>query len=71
LYNVRCEARRHYRKKKAGRLKHKINELAKNSESKNKGELYKGINELKTGYQQMTNLVKDENGDLLVPLHFK
>jgi hypothetical protein len=36
----------------------------KNS-NKNIKDLYKGINELKSGYQPRSNLVKDENGDLL------
>jgi hypothetical protein len=27
--------------------------------------LYRGINEFKRGYQPRSNLVKDENGDLL------
>jgi hypothetical protein len=46
-------------------LNDKINELAMNSENKNIRDLYGGINELKRGYQPKTNLVKDENGDLL------
>jgi hypothetical protein len=29
------------------------------------GELYRGINEFKRGYQCRSNLVKNENGDLL------
>jgi hypothetical protein len=34
--------------------------------SKNKiRDLYRGINEFKRGYQPRSNLVKDENGDLL------
>jgi hypothetical protein len=46
-------------------LKGKINELATNSKNKNIRDLYRGINEFKRGYQPRTNLVKDENGDLL------
>jgi len=30
---------------------------------------YRGINEFKKGYQPRTNLVKDENGDLLADSH--
>jgi len=30
---------------------------------------YRGINEFKKGYQPRTNLVKDENGDLLAGSH--
>jgi hypothetical protein len=36
-----------------------------NSKNKNIGDLYRGINEFKRGYQPRNNLVKDENGDLL------
>jgi hypothetical protein len=46
-------------------LKDKINELESNSKNKNIGDLYRGINEFKKGYQPRTNLVKDEKGDLL------
>jgi hypothetical protein len=37
-----------------------------NSKNKNIRDLYRGINEFKRGYQPRSNLVKDENGDLLV-----
>jgi hypothetical protein len=47
-------------------LKDKINELESNSKNKNIGDLYRGINEFKKGYQPRTNLVKDEKGDLLL-----
>jgi hypothetical protein len=43
--------------------------LAMNSKSKNIRDLYRGINELKRGYQLRNNLVKDENGDLLADSH--
>jgi hypothetical protein len=36
-----------------------------NSKNKNSRDLYRGINEFKRGYQPRSNLVKDENGDLL------
>jgi hypothetical protein len=36
-----------------------------NSKNKNIRELYRGINEFKRGYQPRSNLVRDENGDLL------
>jgi hypothetical protein len=32
-------------------------------------DLYRGINKFKRGYQPRNNLVKDENGDLLVDSH--
>jgi hypothetical protein len=44
----------------------KIDELATNSKNENIRDLYKGINEFNRGYQCRSNLVKDENGDLLV-----
>jgi hypothetical protein len=39
------------------------------SKNKNIGDLYRGINEFKNGYQLRTNLVKDENGDLTADSH--
>jgi hypothetical protein len=65
LNNVRCEASRHFRNKKWDYLKGKINDLAINSKNKNMRDLYRGINEFKMGYQPTSQLVKDENGDLL------
>jgi hypothetical protein len=67
--NVRREASRHFRNKKSKYLKDKDNELAMNSENKYVRDLYRGINELKTSYQCRTNLMKDENGDLLADFH--
>jgi len=32
-------------------------------------ETYRGINEFKKGYQPRTNIVKDENGDLIADSH--
>jgi hypothetical protein len=62
----------HFRNKKRQYLKDKINELAINSKNKNIRDLYRGINEFKKGYQPRSNLVKDENGDLLADSqHFK
>jgi hypothetical protein len=40
-----------------------------NSKNKNIRDLYGRINEFKRGYQPRTNLVKDENGDLLSDFH--
>jgi hypothetical protein len=37
-----------------------------NSKNKNIRDLYKGINEFRRGYQPKSNLVKDENVDLLL-----
>jgi hypothetical protein len=57
------------RDKRREYLKDKINELATNSKNKNIIDLYRGINEFKRGYQPRSNLVKDENGDLLADSH--
>jgi hypothetical protein len=58
------------RNKKMEYMKYKINEFARNSKNKNVRDLYRGINEeFKRGYQPRNNLVKDENGDLLVDSH--
>jgi hypothetical protein len=32
-------------------------------------DMYRGINAFKRGYQPRSNLVKDENGDLLADFH--
>jgi hypothetical protein len=50
-------------------LKHKINNLAMNSKNKKTGDLCRGINEYKMGYQPRNNLVTDENGDTFVENH--
>jgi hypothetical protein len=67
--NVRCEASKTFRTKTREYLKNKINELETNSKNKNIRALYRGINELKKGYQPRTNMVKAENGDLLADSH--
>jgi hypothetical protein len=59
LNNTRRENSRHFRNRD------KIDELATNSKNKNIRNLYRGINYFKKGYQTRSNLVKDENGDLL------
>jgi hypothetical protein len=69
LNNIICEASRHFRNKKREYMKYKINELATNSKNKNIRDLYTEINEFKKGYQSRSNLVKDENGDLLANSH--
>jgi hypothetical protein len=46
-------------------LKSKVNELETNNTNKNIRDLYRGINEFKKGYQPRTNIIKDENGNLL------
>jgi hypothetical protein len=69
LINVTCEASRYLRNKKREYLKDKYNELAMNSKDKNIRDVYRRINEFKSGYQPRNNLVKDENGDLLADSH--
>jgi hypothetical protein len=51
----------------------KINELETNSKNKNIRDLCRGIKEFKKGYQPITNMVKEENGDLLAdfPQYFE
>jgi hypothetical protein len=49
LNNISGENSRHFRNKKREYLKDKIDALAANS--KNIGDLYRGINEFKRGYQ--------------------
>jgi hypothetical protein len=65
LNSVRRETRRHFRNKKREYPNGKINELPMNCKNKNIRDMYRGINEFKKGYQPRSNLVKDENGDLL------
>jgi hypothetical protein len=40
-----------------------------NSKNKNIRDLYRGINDFKRGHQPRSNLLKDENGDLLADSH--
>jgi hypothetical protein len=69
LNNIRREVSRHFRNKKREYMKDRINEVASNSKNENIRDLYRGINELKKGYQPRSNLVKAENGDLLADSH--
>jgi hypothetical protein len=50
-------------------LKSKIEELETNSNSNNIRNLYRGINNVKNGYQPRTRIVKDEKGDLVADSH--
>ena len=65
LNNVRHEASRHFRNKKKAYLKAKIEDLETNSKIKNIRDLYRGISDIKKGYQPRTNVVKDEDDDLI------
>jgi hypothetical protein len=42
-----------------------MNELETHSKNNNISDLYRGINEFNMGYQPRTNLVRDENCDIL------
>jgi hypothetical protein len=54
---------------KKGIAERKNYELETNSKNKNIRDLYKGINKFKKGYQPRSNIVKDENDDLLSNCH--
>jgi hypothetical protein len=69
LHNVRHEASTNFRNKKKENPKAKIYELDTNSKIKNIRGLYRGINDLKKGYQPRTNIVKAEKGDLVTDSH--
>jgi hypothetical protein len=69
LNNVRYETRRKFTNKEMEYLKENINELETNNKNKNIRDLHRGINEFKKGYQPMTNLAKNENGNLLADTH--
>jgi hypothetical protein len=64
-----CDASRHFRNKKKAYLKAKIEEPEINIKIKNVRDLYRGISDLKKGYQPGTNIVKDEKVDLVADCH--
>jgi hypothetical protein len=68
LNNVRRFASRQFRNKKKAYLKYKIEEMETNSKINNIRDLYRGINDVKKGYQPRTRIVKDEKGDLVEEL---
>ena len=69
LNNVRCDTSRHFRNKRKEYLKAKIDELETNSKVKTIRDLFRGINNLKNGYQPRTNIEQDEKGDLVADSH--
>jgi len=69
LNKVRRDARRHFRNKKKAYLKGKIEELETHSKINNIRDLYRGINDVKKGYQPRTGIVKDEKADLVADSH--
>jgi hypothetical protein len=62
------EASRHFRNKKR-ECKKELMSLQGTQQNKNIRDLYRGINYFKRGYQPRSNLVKDENSDLLAEFH--
>jgi len=69
LNNVRCEVSRHFRNNKKAYLRAKIEGLEANSKIQNIRDLYRGINDFKSGYQPRCNIVKDEKGDSVADCH--
>jgi hypothetical protein len=69
LNNERYEASRYFKKNKRGYLKDKIIGLPMKSKNMNIGDLCRGKNEFKRGYQPRSNLVTNENADLLSDSH--
>ena len=69
LNNVRRDASRHFRNKKKAYLRAKSEELETNSKINSIRDLYRGINDMKKGYQPRTRIVKDEKGDLVADSH--
>ena len=65
LNNVRREVSRHFRKKRKAYLRAKIEELETNSKIQNFRGLYRGISDLKKGYQPRRNIVKNEKVHLV------
>jgi len=49
--------------------KAQIHDIETNSNTKNIRNVYMEINYFKKGYQSRTNIVKDENGDLVTDSH--
>jgi hypothetical protein len=69
LNSVRRDASRYFRNKGKEYLKSKIEELETNSKINNTRDLYRGINDVKKGYQPRTMIVKDEKCDLVADSH--
>jgi hypothetical protein len=69
LNDVRRDASKHFRNKKKAYLKSKIEEMETNSKINNIRDLYRGINDVKKGYQPRTRIVKDEKVDLVADSH--
>ena len=69
LNNVRCEDSRHFKNKNNEYVKAKVVVLETYRKLKNIRDLYRDISDLKKGYQTITNIVKNEKGDLVTDCH--
>jgi hypothetical protein len=69
LNNVRRDASRNFRNKKKAYLRAKFEELETNSKINNIRDLYRGINDIKKGYELRTRIIKDEKVDLFADSH--
>ena len=58
MNNVRRDASSHFRNKKKTYLRAKIEDLETNRKINNIRDLYRGINDMKKGYQPRTKIVK-------------
>jgi hypothetical protein len=56
---------RQFRNKKREYVEDRTNVLETNNKNKNIRDLYRGINEFRKGYQPTTNIIKDEDGNLV------
>jgi hypothetical protein len=65
LQNLKCETSRTFRNKNREHLKGKINEFETSNKKKNLRDLYRGTNKFKKMYQNLINIIKDENGNLV------
>ena len=69
LNTVRPEASRHFRNKRKGYLKAKIDELQTNSKIKNMRDSCRSNSDFKAGYQPRFNIVRCEKGGLVADCH--
>ncbi|PSN38275.1 hypothetical protein C0J52_16898 [Blattella germanica] len=65
LFSIRRETTRFLKIKKREYLKEKINDLEINAKNRNIRELYQGIRIESKGFQDRTNIIKIENGNML------
>ncbi|PSN38709.1 hypothetical protein C0J52_19477 [Blattella germanica] len=65
LCSIRRETTRFLKNKKREYLKEKINDLEINARNRNIRELYLGIRIERKGFQARTNIITNENGDML------